>query len=103
MTSCRVRIQLAEALGPVNRWYCSQACGAEIHDPERLLSYFVKNGGARDFAKRFNEAMGSENRWYCSEFYGRDIRDADVLWEYFLTYGAGNSRRAAERCLLQEA
>jgi len=42
--------QMREALGPVNKWYCSQYFGREITDPETLLRYYIKNGGARHFA-----------------------------------------------------
>jgi hypothetical protein len=80
----RVRLQLAEAFGSVNRWFCSQAYGREIHDRETLLIYYIKSGGAEDFAKRYEQAMGVLNRWYCSELYGRDIRDPEILGEYFM-------------------
>ena len=93
----RTRIQLAEALGSDNRWYCSQAYGAKIDDPERLLRYFIKSGGARDFADRFAQAMGAVNRWYCSEFYGREILDAEILWDYYMTYGGGGTRATEQR------
>ena len=103
MVSCRVRIQLAEALGPVNRWYCSQACGRAVQDPDLLLSYFVKSGGAKDFADRFNEAMGPLNRWYCSEFYQREIRDPEILWNYYVNYGRAQSAASSQCRQLQEA
>jgi hypothetical protein len=80
----RTLMQVAEALGPVNRWYCSQFCGREVSDPEVLVRYFVRSGGAADFARRWDEAMGLENRWYCSEFYGRDVREPRVLWGYYV-------------------
>jgi hypothetical protein len=86
--SFRLRKQLAEALGQVNRWYCSQAHGRPINDPELLLSHFIKSGGARDFARRYALAMSSANRWYCSEFYRREIRDPETLWDYFMKYVA---------------
>lgn len=79
----RLRTQLAEAFGPVNRWFCSQAYGRPIDDPETLLVHFIKSGGAADFARRYEQAMSAENRWYCSEFYGRDIRDPETLWDYY--------------------
>jgi hypothetical protein len=82
----RLRMQLAEAHGSVNRWYCSQAYGRHVNDPELLLVYFIKSGGAEDFANRFEQAMGAMNRWYCSEFYGREIRDAEILWDYYMNY-----------------
>ena len=79
----RTRMQLAEALGAVNRWYCSQRHGREVRDEEVLVRYFVRSGGAADFARRWNEAMGLENRWYCSQFYRRDVRESEVLWGYY--------------------
>jgi hypothetical protein len=93
----RVRLQLAEALGPENRWYCSEAFGREIDDPDTLLTYYIKSGGAADFARRYTQAMGVLNRWYCSEFYRRDIRDPEILWEYYIDHapvrGAASERR----------
>jgi hypothetical protein len=82
--NCRLRKQLAEALGPVNRWYCSQAHGYPVENPDLLWAYFINNGGADDFARRYDEALGAKNRWYCSEFHGRDIRDPDILWNYYV-------------------
>jgi hypothetical protein len=43
--------QRREALGPVNKWYCSQFYGYEVHDPETLLAYYIKHGGASHFAQ----------------------------------------------------
>jgi hypothetical protein len=43
--------QMQEAFGPVNRWYCSQHYGYEINDPETLLAYYIKHGGASNFAR----------------------------------------------------
>ena len=79
----RLRKQLDEAFGPVNRWYCAQAYGRPVHDREVLLIYYIKSGGAMDFALRYEEAMGPLNRWYCSEFHGRDVRDPETLWNYY--------------------
>jgi hypothetical protein len=84
MRNERVWLQMAEAFGPVNRWYCSQAYGSPVRDRELLLAYFIKSGGAADFARRYEQAMGSLNRWYCSEYYGRDIRDPQMLWDYYM-------------------
>jgi len=83
----RVRQQLAEALGPVNRWFCSQAYGYPVEDQDLLLTYYVKSGGALDFALRYDEAMSPHNRWFCSEFYHSDIRDPEMLWNYYMTCG----------------
>jgi hypothetical protein len=93
MMELRVRLQLAEALGSNNRWFCSEFYGRKIEDPELLLCYFIRSGGARDFCRRFNEAMGRENRWYCSEFYRRDIRDPEVLWEYYINDAPARAAR----------
>jgi hypothetical protein len=82
----RIRLQLAEAFGPINRWFCSEAYGCEVLDLELLLTYYIKSGGARSFAERFNQATGKVNRWYCSEFYRRDIRDPETLWDYYMKY-----------------
>ena len=43
--------QLREALGPVNKWYCSQHYRREVTDPETLLRYYISHGGAAQFAK----------------------------------------------------
>jgi hypothetical protein len=93
----RLRLQLAEALGPVNRWYCSQAHGRPISDPELLIRYFVKSGGAWNFAMRYEQAMSPLNRWYCSEFYRRDIRDPQILWDYYTKFGASEINPNAAR------
>jgi hypothetical protein len=81
----RTRVQLAEALGPVNRWFCSQACGFAVQDPELLLTYYIKSGGAADFALRYAEAMSAHNRWFCSEYHCREIHDPETLWIYYMT------------------
>jgi hypothetical protein len=83
MMDVRVRLQLAEAFSALNRWYCSQAHCREIDDQDMLLVHYIRNGGAEDFAKRFEEAMGPQNRWYCSEFHHTDVRDPLILWEYY--------------------
>jgi len=93
----RVEMQLAEAFGPDNRWYCSQFHGRPIDDQNLLLIYFIHHGGAEDFDRRFAAAMGDENRWFCSEFYGREIQDAEVLWGYYTEHAA--SRISAELCV----
>jgi hypothetical protein len=93
----RLHLQLAEAFSPVNRWYCSEAYRREVNEPELLLIYYIKSGGAANFAERFRHAMGATNRWYCSEFYRREIRDPQILWQYYITHAgiaaAGNDRR----------
>jgi len=80
----RVRLQLAEALSPVNRWFCSEFHRCKIDDPERLVEYYVRNGGADGFARRYCEAMSPENRWYCSMFFGQEVRDPQTLWDYYM-------------------
>ena len=89
--SFRIQMQIDEAFGALNRWYCSQAHGQEIDDQELLLIYFIKSGGAENFANRFEQAMGAMNRWYCSEFYGRDIRDQEILWNYYMEHHPARS------------
>jgi len=44
--------QLREALGPVNKWYCSQFYGYEVTSPDQLLAYYIKHGGACQFRQR---------------------------------------------------
>ena len=41
--------QVREALDPVNRWYCSQYFGYKVEDPEILLAYYIKHGGAEHY------------------------------------------------------
>ncbi len=41
--------QKREALGPVNKWFCSQYYGYEVNDPDRLLAYYIKHGGAMHY------------------------------------------------------
>jgi hypothetical protein len=91
MMGFRFRLQLAEALGPVNQWYCSEYYRREISDPESLLIYYVRSSGAANFGERWSQAMGLENRWYCSEFYGRDISDQQILWEYYMHHAAARA------------
>src|SRR5262249_32210533 len=79
--------QRAEALRPVNRWYCSQHFKCNVHDPDALMEYFIRSGGAADFARRYNDALGPVNRWYCSQFHHQDVRDPETLWNYFEKYG----------------
>jgi hypothetical protein len=82
----RVNLQLNEAVGDLNRYYCSQAHGYDIHEEEKLVRYYVKSGGAKDFARRWDEAMGDNNRWYCSEFFMRPISDPLTLWNYYMFF-----------------
>jgi hypothetical protein len=82
----RIRLQLAEAFGPINRWFCSEYYGRMIDDPEVLVVYYIRSGGAADFSRRFDEAMSMLNRWYCSQSYGSEIRDPLILWDYYMTH-----------------
>lgn len=86
MKCFRTRAQLTEVFGPVNRWYCSQAHGRPVNDDEALLVYFIRSGGALDFANRYDQAMSPVNRWYCSEFHRRDVRDPETLWGYYMAF-----------------
>ena len=92
MTDFRIRLQVAEALGSLNRYYCSLAYCQEIVDHELLMRYYIKSGGAADFAKRYVQAMGQLNRYYCSQYYRRDIRDPEILWEYYMNYAPAGAR-----------
>ena len=56
-----VRGQLAEALGPDNRWYCSQYYGFDVQNPNKLLEYYIKHGGAADFRRRRDERHDRRN------------------------------------------
>jgi hypothetical protein len=102
MMDFRIRLQLAEAFGPVNRWFCAEAYGREIYDKELLLSYYIKSGGAADFARRYEHALGVLNRWYCSEFYRRDIRDPEILWEYYINLAPARAVHRNPRYELRE-
>jgi hypothetical protein len=51
MLKDHIRMQLDEAFGPVNRWYCSEFFGYEVKDREKLLRYYIQHGGAKDFAE----------------------------------------------------
>ena len=44
--------QRREALGSVNKWFCSQFYGHEVTDPEALLAYYIKHGGAKHFRQQ---------------------------------------------------
>jgi hypothetical protein len=79
----RTRAQLAEALGPVNRWFCSEKMGQPVDRHEVLVTHYIKHGGAADFARRYREAMSKDNRWFCSIHHGREVCDAERLWDYY--------------------
>ena len=53
----RIRLQIAEALGPINRYYCSEKHGCDVRDAEKLLAHYIKNGGAEDFARRYTQGL----------------------------------------------
>ena len=93
----RGRLQVAEALGPKNRWYCSQFHGRQVEDVELLVRYYIQSGGAVDFARRFEQAQGPLNRWYCSEFYRREISDPETLWQYYMNFAPPGTVRSPSR------
>jgi hypothetical protein len=85
-------MQLIEALGDENRWYCSQKLLRPVHEEEVLMTHFIRNGGAANFAKRWRDAMGDKNRWYCAQFYGYQVIDEEVLWRYFVDHARDGER-----------
>ena len=82
----RVEMQFAEAFGCDNRYFCSLYYGCEVKDKDVLLKYFVRFGGAKDFAYRWQMAMSADNRWYCSEWYRQPISDERILWHYYMLH-----------------
>jgi hypothetical protein len=52
--------QIALAMGPVNRWYCSEYYGYDVQDADVLLEYFIKHGGAEHFAREREAERESE-------------------------------------------
>ena len=58
VTQCRmpltdyVRRQLEEAFGPENRWFCSEHYCCEVNEPDLLLEYYIKHGGAAHFRSK---------------------------------------------------
>jgi len=96
----RTRMQLAEAFGSTNRYFCSLYDGYCVRDRNRLLEYFARNSGCVDFARRFAEAMGEVNRWYCSRYYGRAIDDPRILWSYYKKHSVNQFRN---QCLQLQA
>jgi hypothetical protein len=92
-TSVRTRMQLAEAFGSTNRYFCSAFYDKPIRDREMLLAYFAANTGCTDFARRFKEAMSRDNRYFCSQFYQRAIDDPKILWAYYKKHSHDRLRR----------
>ena len=43
--------QMQEALSDENKWHCSRHYGYEVRDPEKLLAYYIKHGGATHFCQ----------------------------------------------------
>jgi hypothetical protein len=41
--------EVQEALGAVNKWYCSKYYGYDVTDPDTLVAYYIKNGGAQHY------------------------------------------------------
>ncbi len=56
-----LRNQLHEALGPVNKWYCSQYHGYEVTNEELLLCYYIKHGGARHYREMLEAPQHMNN------------------------------------------
>jgi hypothetical protein len=83
-------MQLAEALGPDNKFFCSCYFCREVTDADTLLMYFVRSGGAADFARRWNQAMSDDNRWFCSMYYNQPVRDERTLWIYYMRNRSDN-------------
>lgn len=52
--------QQREALGSVNKWYCSQFYGYEVTDPETLVRYYIKHGGAMNYRQVHGNVAGQE-------------------------------------------
>ena len=59
-----LRLQMVEALGPTNKWYASKYYGYEVTDPNLLMTYYIKYGGAKDFriAHPLNQPPSMENK-----------------------------------------
>ena len=47
-----IRDEMREALGSVNKWYCSKYFGYEVTDPDTLLEYYIRNGGPQSYRQR---------------------------------------------------
>ena len=88
--SVRLHMQFKEVIGADNAWFCSQCYNKPVDDIELLWRYFVEQGGALDFARRWNEAMSDVNRYYAAKFYGKEITDEQVLWEYYVAHNTNN-------------
>jgi len=99
----RIEAQIAEILGDDNRWFCSQHHDREVTDPETLALYFCRQGGAGDFARRWNDAMGRDNRWFCSEMYNQPITDEQILWEYYMAHYNQADHASKRKPVMSEA
>lgn len=55
-----LQTQVQEAMGELNRYYCSKHYGKEISDPEILLRYYIKNGGSKDFREKTKQGKQYE-------------------------------------------
>lgn len=53
--------QRQEALGCDNKWYCSQYYGYDVQDPETLLKYYIKHGGASHFHCQHRDELVAAN------------------------------------------
>ena len=104
MLTYRTTAQVLEILGDDNRWFCSKFYSRPVTEPDTLARYFCENGGAADFAARWDEAMGATNRWFCSERHGYEVNDEQILWEYYteqqlIISGQAGSKRARSAML----
>ena len=54
-----VKHEVQEALGPDNKWYCSNKYGYEVTDPDKLLTYYIKAGGAKNYRDRITAKSAS--------------------------------------------
>jgi hypothetical protein len=79
-------VQIMEALGPVNQWFCSIHFKRRVDDVNTLIKYYIDSGGAADFRRRFIEATGHLNKWYCSQHYNREVSEFRILWDYYMRH-----------------
>jgi len=57
--------QMQEALGSVNKWYCSQYYGYEVTDGEKLLAYYIKHGGAQHYREQVDGQRRAQPAGVC--------------------------------------
>lgn len=56
--------QIEEALSPENKWFCSQEAGYEVTDPNKLIMYYIRNGGAKGFRERNKQLLERKKNSY---------------------------------------